>query len=103
MRYNRASVSNLRADLGNKQAVVLNENERDVVVLDKSPLMLSPLNFVKQNSFVGTPKTPQADEWLSESALESLPMDLLVMLDFPPYFAYCACFCIGRTHFHFHY
>ncbi|KHN35537.1 F-box protein [Glycine soja] len=43
--------------------------------------MLSPVNLVKHNSgFVGTPKTPRLDDSLSESKLESLPMDLLVKI-----------------------
>lgn len=45
----------------------------------KSPLMLSPMGMVMQNTLVKTPKTPQADPCNSESPLESLPMDLLVM------------------------
>ena len=49
-------------------------------VIDKSPLMLSPANLVRQNSFLGTPKTPRVEDCMSESRLESLPMDLLVFL-----------------------
>ncbi|XP_030924061.1 F-box protein At4g35930 [Quercus lobata] len=49
-------------------------------VIDKSPLMLSPAKFVRQNSFLGTPKTPRVEDCMSESRLESLPMDLLVKI-----------------------
>ncbi|KAF7809630.1 F-box protein [Senna tora] len=45
---------------------------------DKSPMMLSPVNLVKQNSSLGTPKTPRPEDFESESRLESLPMDVLV-------------------------
>ncbi|CAH8283577.1 unnamed protein product [Eruca vesicaria subsp. sativa] len=48
----------------------------------KSPLMLSsssPKGLVRQNSLLRTPKTPQAEICDSESQLESLPMDLLVL------------------------
>lgn len=44
----------------------------------KSPLMLSPVGVVMQNSLLRTPKTPQAEPCDSESQFESLPMDLLV-------------------------
>jgi len=57
--------------------------ENNIRVFDKSPVMLSPVNLVKHNSgFVGTPKTPRLDDSLSESKLESLPMDLLVCYGF---------------------
>jgi hypothetical protein len=46
----------------------------------KSPLMLSPMGIVMQNTLLRTPKTPQADPCVSESQLESLPMDLLVKI-----------------------
>ncbi|KAJ1413036.1 F-box-like domain superfamily [Sesbania bispinosa] len=49
-------------------------------VLDKSPLMLSPVNLVKQTSLLGTPKTPKIEDCQSDSRLESLPMDLLVKI-----------------------
>lgn len=48
----------------------------------KSPLMLSPMGIVMQNTLVRTPKTPQADPCNSESQLESLHMDLLVIFSF---------------------
>ncbi|XP_020203813.1 F-box protein At4g35930 [Cajanus cajan] len=55
-------------------------HEENARVYDKSPVMLSPVNLVKHAGFVGTPKTPRLDDTLSESKLESLPMDLLVKI-----------------------
>ncbi|KAF2312436.1 hypothetical protein GH714_034677 [Hevea brasiliensis] len=49
-------------------------------VIDKSPMMLSPVDMVKQSHLVRTPKTPQTEENESESRLECLPMDLLVII-----------------------
>lgn len=46
---------------------------------NKSPLTLSPMGIVMHNNLLRTPKTPQADPCNSESQLESLPMDLLVI------------------------
>lgn len=57
---------------------------------DKSPLMISPVDFIKQNSVLGTPKTPRTEDCKSESRLESLPMDLLVCL-----FGLCASFWLN--------
>ena len=36
------------------------------------------LDVVKQNNLPKTPRTPRAEDCVSESRLESLPMDLLV-------------------------
>ncbi|KAK7360243.1 hypothetical protein VNO77_02226 [Canavalia gladiata] len=74
-------------DLGKKRVAVLHSKKSAVKgngdshkVFDKSPVMLSPVNLVRQNSFVGTPKTPRDENCQSESKLESLPMDLLVKI-----------------------
>lgn len=67
--------------LGKRRVTVLRskKSKRDEdKVFDESPLMLSPVNLIRQSSLVGTPKTPQIDECQSDSRLESLPMDLLV-------------------------
>ncbi|EXC35317.1 F-box protein [Morus notabilis] len=84
LRYSKASASKSCTDLGRKRVAVLETEkaESDIVLeenaIDKSPLMLSPVNLVKQSSFFGTPKTPTFEACQSESRLESLPMDLLV-------------------------
>lgn len=62
---------------------------------DKSPTILSPigsgisphygsLDIFKQNNLQKTPKTPCPEECDSESRLESLPMDILVLIFFIP-------------------
>ena len=84
LRYSKASVSKSCTDLGRKRVVVLETKkaESEMVleekVIDRSPLMLSPVNLVKQSNFIGTPKTPRVEDCESESRLESLPMELLV-------------------------
>lgn len=61
-----------------KRAMGHEENAR---VFEKSPVMLSLVNLVSHGAgFVGTPKTPRLDDSLSESKLESLPMELLVKI-----------------------
>ncbi|KAJ8770997.1 hypothetical protein K2173_023322 [Erythroxylum novogranatense] len=72
-------------DLGKKKVALFNDKKvgNDEVELEskadhKSPLLLSPVNLIKQNLLVRTPKTPCDDCSDSESRLESLPMDLLV-------------------------
>lgn len=87
LRYNKASAARSCTDLGKKRVAVLeakkSESEltlEDNKAIDRSPLMLSPVNLVKQSSFLGTPKTPRVEDCESESRLESLPMDLLVKL-----------------------
>ncbi|GAU34214.1 hypothetical protein TSUD_209960 [Trifolium subterraneum] len=71
-------------DIGKKRVEVLNleksEEGNEGKVFDKSPLMLSPVNLVKQSRLIGTPKTPRIEECQSESRLESLPIDLLVKI-----------------------
>ena len=73
-------------DLGKKRVALLNSKKaqnggavgNEDKVFDKSPLMLSPVNLVKQSGFLGTPKTPRTEDCQLESRLECLPMDLLV-------------------------
>jgi len=48
--------------------------------IDKSSLMLSPVDLLKQNHLARTPKTPRIEDCDTESRLESLPMELLVIL-----------------------
>ena len=84
LRYSKASTTRSCTDIGKKRVAVLEaeKSESNLViedkVIDKSPLVLSPVNLVRQNSFLGTPKTPRVEDCPSESRLESLPMDLLV-------------------------
>ncbi|KAA3457558.1 F-box protein [Gossypium australe] len=86
LRYNKASASKFCTDLGKKRVAVDTKKAEDDNVLmenkviEESPLMLSPVNFHKQNGLVRTPKTPRAENFESESRLESLPMDLLVKI-----------------------
>ncbi|GKV44108.1 hypothetical protein SLEP1_g51327 [Rubroshorea leprosula] len=83
-----AAAAKLCTDLGKKRVAVLGgkkaEENDDVLsdskAIDKSPMMLSPVNLCKQNGLVRTPKTPRFDDFESESRLESLPMDLLVKI-----------------------
>ncbi|MBA0706967.1 hypothetical protein Golax_019049, partial [Gossypium laxum] len=83
LRYNKASASKFCTDLGKKRVPVDTKKAEDDNVLmenkviEESPLMLSPVNFHKQNGLVRTPKTPRPENFESESRLESLPMDLL--------------------------
>ena len=62
--------------------VIENSSSNNNKVIDKSPLMLSPVDLLKQSCLVRTPKTPRIEDCDSESRLESLPMDLLVILYF---------------------
>ncbi|MBA0793738.1 hypothetical protein Gohar_018123 [Gossypium harknessii] len=83
LRYNKASASKFCTDLGKKRVAVDTKKAEDDNVLmenkviEESPLMLSPVNFHKQNGLVRTPKTPRPENFESDSRLESLPMDLL--------------------------
>lgn len=45
----------------------------------KSPTLQSPINYFKLNNCVATPRTPRDDSCNTESRLECLPMDLLVL------------------------
>ncbi|OMO83522.1 hypothetical protein COLO4_22468 [Corchorus olitorius] len=87
LRYSKASAAKLCTDLGKKRVAVcaakkveddnlLIENK----VIEKTPLMLSPVDLHKHSSLVRTPKTPRPEDFESESRLESLPMDLLVKI-----------------------
>ncbi|KAK8716824.1 hypothetical protein V6N13_044121 [Hibiscus sabdariffa] len=87
LRYNKASAAKLCTDLGKKRVAVLDTKKpedgnllMENKVIEKGTLMLSPVDFHKQNSLVRTPKTPRPEVFESESRLESLPMDLLVCL-----------------------
>lgn len=66
LRYSKAAATKSCTDLGKKRVAVfttkkaeeddlMNENK----VVDKSPLMLSPVDILKQSHLVRTPKTPQ--------------------------------------------
>ncbi|OWM66462.1 hypothetical protein CDL15_Pgr013679 [Punica granatum] len=48
--------------------------------IDRSPVFSSPINYSKQNNLLRTPKTPRFDDCDTESRLEALPMDLLVLI-----------------------
>lgn len=84
IRYGKSTATKSCTDLGRKRVAVMDTKKanNDVVledsVMDKSPLMLSPVNLAKQSSFLGTPRTPRVEDCDSDSRLESLPMDLLV-------------------------
>ncbi|KAF3440166.1 hypothetical protein FNV43_RR18445 [Rhamnella rubrinervis] len=86
LRYSKVSSTKSCTDLGRKRVAVLDTKKADSDavlednVIDKSPLMLSPVNLVKQSTFLGTPKTPRVEDCESDSRLESLPMDLLVKI-----------------------
>ncbi|KAJ0097970.1 hypothetical protein Patl1_29138 [Pistacia atlantica] len=58
LRYNRASTAKPCTDLGKKRVAVFDS---------------------KKNHLMGTPKTPREEDCESESRLEALPMDLLVV------------------------
>ncbi|KAI4314729.1 hypothetical protein L6164_027608 [Bauhinia variegata] len=86
LRYNKSSTARSYTDLGKKRVAVLHSRKTENSVgdedkgLNKSPLMLSPVNLAKQNNLLGTPRTPRPEDCESESMLESLPMDLLVKI-----------------------
>ncbi|CAN1816193.1 F-box protein At4g35930 [Linum perenne] len=91
LRYGKTSAAKSCTDLGKKR-VAVNETEKTgddndtlpienkVTALEISPLMMSPVGLIKQNSIARTPKTPRAEDCEYESRLESLPMDLLVVI-----------------------
>lgn len=85
LKHSKTSSAKSCTDLGRKRVAVLDTKKvkGDMVLedraIDKSPLMLSPVNLVRQNSLLKTPKTPRTEDCASESRLESLPMDLLVL------------------------
>lgn len=86
LRCSKGSVSKSCTDLGRKRVAVLDagKSKRNMVledkVADRSPLMLSPVKLVMHMNHIGTPRTPRVEDCESESRLESLPMDLLVLL-----------------------
>ena len=108
LQYSKASVAKLCTDLGKKRVAVFGNEKMggddELVVedkamdksplllspvglckqhhstIDKSPLMLSPVDSLKQNHLARTPKTPRIEDCDTESRLESLPMELLVIL-----------------------
>nr|GMC66118.1 F-box protein At4g35930 [Ipomoea batatas] len=96
LRYSKASAAKSCTDLGKKRIAVMDADEPSVdgelesEIIAKSPLILSPIGFrfgsvcspfdmSKVNNLQKTPKTPGAEVCESESRLESLPMDLLVI------------------------
>lgn len=85
LRCSKGSVAKSCTDLGRKRVAVLDAGKakRNGVledkVSDRSPLMLSPVKLVMHINHIGTPKTPRVEDCESESRLESLPMDLLVL------------------------
>ncbi|KAK6125899.1 hypothetical protein DH2020_040358 [Rehmannia glutinosa] len=99
LRNTRASASKSCTDLGKKRVEVLNakqsggehSNIHQNKNTDNSPTPLSPVRFqfgpvvgptevFSQNNLQNTPRTPRAEEYESESRLESLPIDILVKI-----------------------
>ncbi|XP_009611042.1 F-box protein At4g35930 [Nicotiana tabacum] len=97
LRYTKVSAAKCCTDLWKKKVVVrIADNANEEVVLpnnvnDESSMVLSPVRYclgavtspmdlAKQNTLQMTPKTPGAVEGMSESRLESLPLDLLVKI-----------------------
>ncbi|XP_065855162.1 F-box protein At4g35930 isoform X2 [Euphorbia lathyris] len=92
IRYNKVSGTKSCTDLGKKRVAVLatkkveeddhiiENNVIDQRAIDQSPLLLSPVDIIKQSHLVRTPKTPRMEDCESDSRLESLPMDLLVKI-----------------------
>lgn len=97
LRYSKASAAKSCTDLGKKRVAVLDAKKLDEVVdganeangIDRSPMMLSPVDIRKQSSCLMTPRTPKDEDCESDSKLESLPMDLLVYI----IVWLCICFC----------
>lgn len=85
LRYSRGSGAKSCTDIGKKRVAVLDvkKAENDVILedkaVDKSPLLLSPVNLVNQNNLLWTPKTPRDNDCKTESRLEALPIDVLVL------------------------
>ncbi|KAJ4842435.1 hypothetical protein Tsubulata_027302 [Turnera subulata] len=95
LRYSKASAGKSCTDLGKKRVAVFGAEkleEEDIVlenrVIDRSPLMMSPVDVLKQNHLASTPKTPRNVDCEYASRLESLPMELLVLLARQFYFNY---------------
>ncbi|KAL8143195.1 hypothetical protein V2J09_016227 [Rumex salicifolius] len=111
LRYTKANGAKAWADLGKNCAGFLADKKSDhakndyLSVISKdiedNPLMMSPERFImspqagsfdllKQSSVLQTPKTPMmvAETCESDSRLEALPMDILVMVARQMYFNY---------------
>lgn len=65
LKYSKASSTKPCTDLGRKRVAVVETKKADVdlgledrAIIDRSPLMLSPVNLVKQSSLLKTPNTP---------------------------------------------
>lgn len=105
LRDSRASGSKSCTDLGKKRVALFNgkrgggadSEPHQHKTTDQSPTLLSPVrfqfapvlgasDFFNPNNLGSTPKTPRTEEFTSESRLESLPVDLLVL--FSPGSAY---------------
>ncbi|GFP88168.1 F-box protein at4g35930 [Phtheirospermum japonicum] len=99
LRNSRASASKSCTDLGKKRVEVLNAKQTggehseipQIKNIDSSPAPLSPIRFqlaplfgptevFSQSNLHNTPRTPCAEQYESESRLESLPIDLLVKI-----------------------
>ncbi|KAE9466370.1 hypothetical protein C3L33_01730, partial [Rhododendron williamsianum] len=98
LRFNKALAAKSCTDLGKKRVAVLDAPETDnsLALENKgirgSPSMLSPERFGfslvagpfdminDRNDVLTTPKTPCAQEYECDSRLESLPIDLLVVI-----------------------
>ncbi|CAN4083465.1 unnamed protein product [Withania somnifera] len=95
LRDTKISAAKCSTDLWKKRVVVRNADDANEEVVppndvnDESPIFLSPvrscfgdmtspMDLAKQNNLQMTPKTPGAVEGMSESRLESLPLDLVV-------------------------
>ncbi|CAN0918813.1 F-box protein At4g35930 [Linum grandiflorum] len=87
LRNSKASMRKSFPDLGKKRVALFCTTKLDDVAIEnkvaaheKSPVILSPVDLLKQKPFMRTPKTPRADYGGSESRLESLPMELLAVI-----------------------
>lgn len=98
LRYSKATSTKSCTDLGKKRVALSDSKKVDdgelviaqkAVPIQQTPMLMSPerfmfpsvaspLDLVKQNSLLKTPKTPRFEDCDSESRLEALPMDLLV-------------------------
>lgn len=95
LRNTKVCAAKCHTDLWKKRVVVTNANDANKEVLfpndvnDENTIYLSPvrsrfgdvtspMDLGRQNDLPMTPKTPGAVEGMSESRLESLPLDLLV-------------------------
>lgn len=108
LRYNKVSTAKSCTDLGKKRVAVLDAKKLEVDELvteskcvDETPLLLSPVDVLKQNFLVRTPKTPREEDCESESRLEALPMDLLVVFLLGCFVKFdCLCLILNVIHGH---